>query len=225
MSPPASPSHTDASADARRVVEAMEAWRRRSRLIRFFRRALPIAIGVVTLSLFGWVGLRTLLATGFDLTTRGATVRMTNPHFYGQDGQGRSFVLAAKEAVHRGLPNSGSVTLTQPLLRLTTGPDRTMEISAAEGGYDQKTRRARLTGGVRISDTGSGFNLETGEARIDTRTGLVVGNSPVRGRGPLGEISASSYAIEGKGSRVVFSGKVHTRFVRKGRQERAGDGR
>ena len=216
MADPAAPlqSQTHADADARRVVEAMEAWRRRSRVVRFFRKALPIAIAVVTLSLFGWVALKSLLATGIDLVSRGATVRMTNPHFYGQDGHGRSFVLQAREATHTGGASTGSVTLDGPLMRLTTGPDRRMEISAAKGLYDQRTRVARLTGGVNLSDTGQGYRLQTGDARIDTRTGLVTGKSGVKGSGPLGEISASSYAIESQGQRATFSGGVRTRFVR-----------
>lgn len=206
-----------AEADARRVVTAMEAWRRRSRLIKFFRRALPIAIGVVTLSLFGWVAGKSLLATLIDLPTRGAQVRMTNPHFYGQDGSGRSFVLQAKEALHTGGSNSGRIGLIQPLMRLTTGPDRIIEISAQNGAYDQKSRVARLTGGVHLSDTGQGYRLETGDAVIDTKSGLVTGKTGVTGAGPIGQISASSYAIESKGQRAVFSGKVHTRFVKSGR--------
>ena len=59
---------------------------------------------------------------------------------------------------------------------------------------------------VRISDGGSGFDLVTPEAVVDTETGIVTGSKGVQGSGPLGTINASSYAIYEQGDRVVFSG-------------------
>jgi lipopolysaccharide export system protein LptC len=59
---------------------------------------------------------------------------------------------------------------------------------------------------VRISDGGSGFDHITPEAVVDTRTGIVTGTKGVQGSGPLGTVTASSYAIYEQGERVVFSG-------------------
>ena len=41
---------------------------------------------------------------------------------------------------------------------------------------------------------------------VDTATGIVTGSKGVEGVGPLGTISASSYAIYDQGERVVFKG-------------------
>ena len=41
---------------------------------------------------------------------------------------------------------------------------------------------------------------------VDTATGVVTGNKGVQGQGPLGTISASSYAIYDQGERVTFNG-------------------
>ena len=59
---PAAPVRPEA--DIARVRSAMEQWRRRSRLIRFLRSKgpLPVAIALVSLSLVGWIGLKSLLA-------------------------------------------------------------------------------------------------------------------------------------------------------------------
>ncbi len=195
-----------------RVREAMEQWRRRSRLVRFFRRALPVAIAVVGLTLVGWVTLKSALASLPDLMPKGAQVRMTNPRFYGQDDRGRSFVVMGKDAAHDSRGRD-MVSVTQPQLRLTTAPDKTLSISANVGVYDQGTRSAGLTGAVHIVDTGTGWVFDTNQAMIDAKSGVVRGNSPVHGKGPLGETSASSYAILNHGAQVEFSGNVHAHIV------------
>jgi lipopolysaccharide export system protein LptC len=173
MSSPASPPSSDSRADAERVVSAMAQWRRRSRFIRIFRIGLPAAMAVVALILLGWVAVKSFLSSLPDLASRGAIIRMTNPRFYGQDQQGRSFVLAAKEAVREAKGSEGVITLFSPNLRLSTGPTRKMEVTGKTGVFDQATRAARLTGQVKVSDQASGFRFETGEALIDTKTGTV----------------------------------------------------
>ena len=47
---------------------------------------------------------------------------------------------------------------------------------------------------------------------VDTGTGVVRGNKGVNGAGPLGVISASSYAIYDQGERVVFNGAPGTKI-------------
>ena len=51
-----------------------------------------------------------------------------------------------------------------------------------------------------------GFVSIMPEAVVDTATGITTGNKGIDGRGPLGTISASSYAIYEQGERVTFSG-------------------
>ena len=46
----------------------------------------------------------------------------------------------------------------------------------------------------------------------DTQAGVVRGEKGVNGRGPLGQVTASSYAIYDGGARAVFSGGVRSRI-------------
>lgn len=192
--------------DARRVVEAMEAWRKRSRMIHFFRVALPVALTVIVLGTVSWVVARTVLAGMADQAAQQSEVRMTNPRFYGQDARGQSFVLAAAEAVqdrHR----STLVRLTRPALRLNASGERPTEISGLNGVYDEQAQRITLSGNVTLVDGGSSFRFETSHAVIDTRTGVIHGETNIRGRGPQGSVDASSFAIYDQGSRIIFSGE------------------
>ena len=190
----------------------MERWRRRSRLIRFMRRALPVGIALVSLSLVGWVGLKSILANLPDLATNGGAVRMTNPRFYGQDDKGRSYVVGGKEAV-RDNAGSGHVILTTPVLRLSTGADKTMDISAQTGIFDLGSKLAVLNNRVHMFDSGSGWTFDTTQAEINSKTGDVTGSKPVVGSGPMGTTSGSSYAILDHGAQVVFTGNVHSHIV------------
>ena len=55
----------------------------------------------------------------------------------------------------------------------------------------------------------------TAASVFDAKTGEVVGSGPIQGAGGLGEISAESYGVYGKGDRMVFKGGVRTRLEQK----------
>lgn len=191
--------------DSRRVVQAMEQWRRRSRLIRFFRRALPVAVVALLLTVVGWVVVRTMLADMADRDAARAEVRMTNPRFYGQDSRGRAFVLGAAEAV-QDRARGHLIRLIRPTLRLDAAGERPTEITARRGVFDEREREVSLAGQVLVIDGGSGFRFQTEEALIDTETGVISGDAAISGSGPFGTVDASSFAIYDQGTRIVFEG-------------------
>jgi lipopolysaccharide export system protein LptC len=190
--------------DPRRQAQ-LARWQQRSRRVHFFRRALPVVIGVVVLALAGWILLRALLGAIGD--KGGEAIHMLNPRYYGRDEQGRAFVVAAKEAVRDG-KDVKQVKLIAPGFAMETGrPGRPMQIKAADGLYREHEQILTLSGGVKMQD-GRGYDLDTASARIDPRAGTVTGDSAITGQGPLGRIAASSYAVYDRGARVVFKGKV-----------------
>jgi len=211
VSPHEPPPKGGTSADAERVHAAAAEWRRRSQVIHFFRRALPAAIIVVGAALLIWVVAKSVWSSFTGLqAAEGASIRVTNARFYGQE-QGRSFVLGAKEAL-RANAATPLVTLTSPSLKLNSPDNKPTDARAAKGVYDQRSQKVALTGGVSVTDAGSGYRFATERTTIDTRTGVITGDSPVRGSGPLGEISASSYAITDNGTRMTFRGNVRARI-------------
>lgn len=212
-SPTPDSSHRSEPVSGSRRAEAIAKWRRRSRLIRVLRKALPAAIAGVALVLVGWVTVGTLIASLSDLMRAGTVIHMTNPHFYGQDDHGRSFVVSAREA-QRSARASADVRLIDPMLRVAGDGERSLAVSARQGVYDDPTRRVSLQGEVRVA-TGDGTVFVTQQALIDMRSGTITGNSPIEGSGPLGQIRASSYAIYDHGARAVFDGQVHAHLVQR----------
>ena len=196
-----------------RFSEAIARVRRRSRLILLLRRALPATIALVFVVLIGWVLARSILTALSDLTRAAAVIHMTNPHFYGQDDHGRNFVVSAREA-QRSLGAAGEIRLIEPDLKLAGTAGRSFEVVARQGVYEDVSHRISLQGDIKVS-TGDGTTFRTQQALIDMRSGTVIGNSPVQGTGPLGQINASSYAIYDRGAQVVFTGQVHTHLIQR----------
>jgi lipopolysaccharide export system protein LptC len=204
------PDITISTSDGRQAD--FDRWRRRSRLIRRLRVILPSLIGLIFAGMAGAVAYNTFNAEPVQAKDSNQPIRLTNPRFVGRDDKGRAFVLTAVSAT-RDPQEYQRVHLDHPTLVLDEqGPDP-LRITAHAGIYNENDRKLDVHGGVRLSGAKGAF--ETAASLFDTRTGELVGSGPVQGSGSLGEITAQSYGVYGKGERMVFKGGVHTRFDQK----------
>lgn len=192
------------AADEARLVAEAGRWRARSQRVRLYRRLLPILIVVLAGGALTWTVFRTVMSGVEREAGQARDIRLDNPMFHGQDAEGRSFVIGAEGAIRD--PATGRFRLNGPVLRLNLGGAKVTEMTADAGIYNEAARSVTIGPNVRISDGGSGFVLTTPEAVVNTATGIVTGDRGVEGRGPMGTISATSYAIYEQGQRVVFSG-------------------
>lgn len=198
------PVHNRDQADEARVAATAKAFRVRSRRVHLLRRILPVAIIVLAGGTISWIVLRSVMS---DVERKAGTsreVRLDRAMFHGQDAQGRSFMIGAESAIRD--PQTGQFRLVGPAMKLNLGGRKVTTLTADGGSYNEAAKTVTIGPNVRISDGGSGFNLVTPEAVVDTATGVVTGSKGVEGSGPLGTISASSYVIYEQGERVVFRG-------------------
>jgi lipopolysaccharide export system protein LptC len=182
-------------------------WKRRARLVAFFRKALPAAILGIVLFLAGWIIASTVLPSLKPKVELGA-IRMTNPRFYGRDSRDRPFLLGAKEAV-RDISDKGQITLIEPIFSLGAG-----RVTAKKGLYRDGATNLVLTGDVLFIDENGG-RMETQEALINTKTGTI-SNSAAKTAGVQidsggAKINAETYTA-GKDGKVILRGNVHARF-------------
>lgn len=192
--------------------EQVQRWRRRSRTVRAMRVVLPATIGLILLSLVAAVVYNALTAQPAQPRDTSAPIRLVHPRFVGRDDKGRAFVITAQSAT-RDPRDYQRVLLDHPALVLDEqGPDP-IRLVATAGVYHEGSFKLDLHGGVRL--VGSKAAFDTATSLFDTKTGEIVGSGPIQGSGSLGEISAKSYAVYGKGDRVIFKGGVHTRLDRK----------
>lgn len=191
----------------------MARWRRRSRMIHFWRRALPALIVLICAGVLGQIAARTLFGVG-RLSVQDQDIRMLNPKFFGRDKSGRPFTVIAKDAI-RDSVHSERVTLNEPhmILQSLNGSPPT-KVDSATGLYNETSHLLALDGEVRLDD-GKGDVFLSEHALVNTDAGTVDGRSPVTGTGPLGQITASSYAVFDKGAHVAFYGNVKSHLVNK----------
>jgi len=189
-----------------------ERWRRRSRLIRTLRVVLPATIVLIFLGLVGSVAWSTFNAQ--PRASRGGEepIRLVQPRFVGRDDKGRPYVLTADSAVRDRLDYQ-RVMLKKPNLVLDEGGPDEMRINGADGIFHEQNGKLELMNGVNLADAKNAF--QTTASLFDTKTGEVVGSAPIQGAGGLGEITAKSYGVYGKGDRMVFKGGVRTRLETK----------
>ncbi len=208
MSDPAQPPSPQdrIEADSRRVAGSASRWRRRSRRVILLRRVLPIGIAAAAGGAVLWIVGQSILAGIEQRANRVNEIRLSNPMFHGQDAHGRAFVIGAEEAVRDS--RTGLYRLEAPLMRIEQPGGKATEMSAGRGVYDEDSRQLTLSRQVRISDDGAGFRFTAPQAVVDTSTGVITGAEGIRGEGPLGTISASSYAISEQGGRIALEGPV-----------------
>jgi lipopolysaccharide export system protein LptC len=132
---------------------------------------------------------------------------MLNPRFQGRDEQGRSFMIAAREA-RRDDQDLTKIILDHPNVALGPETPRPSRVSAVSGIYSETDRILHLSGAVRIED-GDGYRFATEGAIVDTKKGSVVGPGAMVGDGPFGQMTSQSYEVQDKGDRMIFKGGVH----------------
>ncbi len=187
-------------------------WRRRSRLVRAARGALPIAILALIGSAVGQVVWLTVTAAERAPERPQAQIRMLNPRFYGQSSDGRAFLITARSAV-RDDADLKRVLLDDPTLTLGIDEPKPSRVTSKSGVYREDNLKLVLRGDVRMDD-GGGYRFASDEAFVDTKTGVITGESVLQGEGPTGQVKSNAYSVYDKGDRIVFRGGVRTRLDR-----------
>jgi lipopolysaccharide export system protein LptC len=190
----------------------IQRWRRRSRVIRGLRIALPATIGVILAGLGALVVENALRGPRSPPGSVGDPIRMVKAHFVGRDTHGRPYVLTSMTAT-RDPKEYQRVILDHPVLVLDVAGQKPVRITAGAGVFHQDTGKLEVSQGVRFSNVDETF--DTAQSLFDTKTGELVGSDPVQGAGALGQIQAKTYGVYDQGGNAVFKGDVHTVMIPK----------
>lgn len=197
----------------RSVARDLGRWRQRSRMIRLLRLVLPAVIIAILVFVGGQVGWRSMRAAARPPAEAKTQIRMIAPRFYGQSGDGRKFMITARSAV-RDDNDMMNVRLDAPTLTLGVDEPQPSRVTAKSGIYREDTLKLLLSGDVRIDD-GAGYRFASEEAAVDTKSGIISGETAMLGEGPTGQVKSDAYTVYDKGDRIVFRGGVRTRLERK----------
>jgi lipopolysaccharide export system protein LptC len=184
---------------------------RYSRFVVAMKVGLPmVALGLVGL-LFIWPqvqvsNIRLSVGLASFKAAHPESPSMVNARFVGSDSRDQPFSITADLAKNLLLGQS-QVELEVPKADLAMRDGSWLVMTAKTGLYDQKGKSLQLDGAVNLfHDSGYEFNTET--AQIDLQAGVAVGDKPVQGQGPFGQLTAQGFRVEEMGRRMLFTGKA-----------------
>jgi len=193
---------------------------RHGRGARFARIALPlVALGLVGL-IVAWSRIDPVIKQIQLGDTEQApeeieTVTMENARFAGIDSENRAFNITAVRATQSADDNN-HIDLQLPKADIVLSSGAKVAIQSDTGGLQRDTQILELVGKVTLTQD-QDYEFHTEKARIDLNARTAGGDSPVKGRGPQGEIHAEGFDILDGGARVVFRGR--SRALLQPRQE------
>ena len=196
----------------RAVGMPINARRRERRLanVRTLRWALPLTAGALLIACIVQVGLSTMSAPTEEAEPAQIS-KMLKPHFSGTNPDGRAFSITGREGV-RDEKQAGRILIADPVLTLHTVEGRTKQATAKSGVYDEPGHTIVLTGDVKM-DNGAGSRFSADQARIDTLTGVVSGQTGLQIDRDDAQVQSGSYTVENKGDRLILKGGVSGRLT------------
>lgn len=191
---------------------AFRSARRHSRLVRFLRIALPLAVVLITvgMALLTWFNPLRMLATlpvnVNDLVVSGSKITMEQPRVNGFTKDQRAYEFTA-EAAAQDLTKPDIVELRNINAKIEMEDKSTMNMKAATGIYDTKREMLKLEGNILLTSTNGNTGKLT-EAVVDVRKGNVVSDKPVELEMLQGILNANQLEVVDSGTLIRFHGGV-----------------
>jgi lipopolysaccharide export system protein LptC len=183
---------------------------RHSRRVAVLKRVLPV-IGIVLLALITiWPRLVPLLdSVRFGLALidlrEAHELKMVNPRYAGVDRYNRPYVVTS--AVGRQASSRDDLmSLERPQAEMTMRNGARVVVTATRAMYQAQPQLLDLFDDVNLVHE-NGTRFVTNSAHVDVAANTAVGNDPVTGRGPSGDITAQGFRVVDQGNTVFFTGK------------------
>jgi lipopolysaccharide export system protein LptC len=132
-------------------------------------------------------------------------LRMLNPRYAGVDRENRPYVVTS--AIGRQASDRDDLmSLERPRAEMTMHNGALVVVTAATAMYQSQAQLLDLFGEVNlVHENGTRFVTKT--AHVDVAADSAVGNDPVTGHGPSGDITAQGFRVLDRGNTIVFTGK------------------
>ncbi|MDH3770637.1 MAG: LPS export ABC transporter periplasmic protein LptC, partial [Nitrospirota bacterium] len=186
--------------------------RRYSQIVDLLRFLLPSTALLLIILVIAWpqvigrYGSLILPTFARGLVDRADVMRMHQPRYVGRTGDAEPYEVTAVSAyLDPTQPNQ--IYLDQLAADLATAGDLQMHLTAVTATYDRAREKLDLAGGIEVV-TSDGYQFQTESAHINLHLGRVIGQGPVAGQGPAGQLSAERFAISDGGQLLRFDGRV-----------------
>jgi lipopolysaccharide export system protein LptC len=180
---------------------------RHSRRVRMLRVALPLAvvIGAVGVALSSWFNPLRILArlpiSIGDVVVSGTKIKMENPKLSGFTRDSRRYDLSAGAAA-QDITKPGIIELEDINASMEMEDKTSMKLTALTGLYNTKTEILTLDRDIVV--TSGNYEGHLIEAVVNTQTGDVVSEKPVKVRMLNGTVIANRFEIVKAGELIRF---------------------
>ncbi len=182
-----------------------------SRLVRSLRLLLPLLAAALLVLTVLWPSIdwrKGVIPDDAELALNpndAQEIRMRTARLVGTDEAGRPYELSAVEA-RQGDNGIDTVLLDQPAGKLELEDGAMLRMQATSGIFDRNEETLNLSGRVTV-EHGRGYRFTSESATVDLNAGRALGNQPIDGTGPEGEIHGQGFEILDKGRTVKILGK------------------
>lgn len=187
-----------------------------------FVSAMKVALPLTAIALFGIVlfysGLfdeRDNLDISFkEITSGNSDLRMVAPRITGLDKSGEPYLVTADTATQdKDKPTHVTLDNVEADLKLKDD-DSWISLKSANGSLDTDAQHLTLQQNIDVYMS-SGYEFHGTEGTIDFKSGTFTSNKPVEGHGPAGTLRADSMSADNQQQKLIFKGRVKTRFYGK----------
>jgi lipopolysaccharide export system protein LptC len=184
------------------------------RIVRWFKIALPSAVGVLiavlALAPLDRHGDVSFILDKKKVENAPERMRVETARYVGADDKGQKFEITAQRAVQR----SSEVPIVDmegmfARLALASGP---LMIAANQGQYDLDRQKVDVDGPVRVVGP-DGYRLETRDVSVDMKSRQLQSAGPVAGQMRLGQFQAGQLHADLGSRTVVLDGGARLKIV------------
>jgi lipopolysaccharide export system protein LptC len=184
------------------------------RIVRWFKIALPSAVGVLiavlALAPLDRHGDVSFILDKKKVENAPERMRVETARYVGADDKGQKFEITAQRAVQR----SSEVPIVDmegmfARLALASGP---LMIAANQGQYDLDRQKVDVDGPVRVVGP-DGYRLETRDVSVDMKSRQLQSAGPVAGHMRLGQFQAGQLHADLGSRTVVLDGGARLKIV------------
>jgi lipopolysaccharide export system protein LptC len=190
---------------------------RHSRMVRFFRGAIPVGL-IVILAAIAAVAyfqpqrfIAQLSTDAARAVLSGSKINMEAPKLGGFTRDGRPYELTARAAA-QDLTNPTVLELKDVHAKIEMQDKSTVTISAASGVYDTKGDTMLLRTDVVVTSS-SGYSVRLNEAKVDVKTNRIISDQPVEVMLSNGTVKANRLEVSDNGDTMRFEGDVDVNLV------------
>jgi lipopolysaccharide export system protein LptC len=196
-------------------ARAIASARRHSRMVWFFKRAIPLGaiLGVLGVGFFAFFDPFRHVpgVTVGPVTVSGTQVTMELPKLTGFKDDSRPYEVTASAAL-QDVRQPNLVELKDLKARIVTDDQgNAARLEANSGVLDTRKEQMELRQSVRVR-TDSGQDVQLRSAQVDFKAGTVVSNEPVTVSLANGVIQAQGLEVKDSGKVLHFRGRVSTVF-------------